>query len=257
MADVHPTAVIHGSAQLADDVTIGPFVVVEAGVTVGSGTTLLPGTVLHTGSRVGSDCRLGPYVTLGGHPMDTAFRGEESFAVVGDRVHVREFTTIHRATGEGQTTEVGDDSLLMTSVHVSHNSRVGRGVTMASGVQLGGHSQLGDYCFLGASASLHQFTRVGHHAMIAALAGLNRDILPWSLGHGHFARHYGLNRVGLRRREITGDAYREIETAMRLLRRGRKDELAELDTPAARELLQFIATSRRGISAFGGGGKRE
>lgn len=254
---VHPSAVIDPAATVAADVEIGPFVVIEAGVTVGARTRLLAGTVLRTGTSVAEDCELGPYAVLGSPPMDSAFRGEESFVTIGKRVQIREFATVHRATGAGAATVIGPDSLVMNNVHVSHNVTVGRGVTLTAGSQLGGHSSVGDHAVLGASAHLHQFVRVGELAMVGALAGLNRDALPFTLLHGMFAEHYGLNRVGLTRHGFAPERYRLLEQAFRALRRRDEQQLAELvelSEDAAR-LQEFIAGSQRGISRIRGSGR--
>lgn len=249
---MHPSAVVDPRAELAEDVEVGPLVVIEAGVSVGARTRLLTGTVLMDGSRVGADCTLGPYASIGGLPMDTSFRGERSFVELGDRVQVRDFASIHRATGENEVTRVGRGSLLMTYVHVSHNATVGEHAVLTSAAQLGGHSSVGDQAVLGAGASLHQFVRVGRQAMVGAMSGLNRDALPFSLVHGIFAEHYSLNRVGLKRSGLSSDRYRDLERAFRLLRRRDRagfDELAEQSADAAL-LRDFIRSSRRGIAAF-------
>lgn len=250
----HPSAIVDPQAVIGDDAELGPNTVVEAGVTVGAGTRLLAGTVLQAGTTVGSECVLGPYAVLGSLPMDTEFSGEESFVVIGDNVQIRDFATVHRATGAGAATRVGDGTNIMTYVHVSHNVQVGKAVVLTSGSQLGGHSSVGDRAVLGAGASLHQFVRVGELAMIGAMSGLNRDALPFSLVHGMFGEHYGLNRVGLKRSGITGERYRRIERGYRALRRGDRELFAELAAAAddVAAIQAFIASSRRGISAIRG-----
>lgn len=249
---VHPSAVVHPGAQLAEGVTVGPFVVLEAGVQVGAGTRVETGSVLHTGSRVGAGCRIGPYAVVGGEPMDTAFRGEPSFVVLEDGVVLREFATVHRASGEGNETRVGAATLVMSYAHVSHNAQVGRNCVLTTQVQLGGHTQVGDYAVLGSAAILHQGCRVGAHAMFGAGSGSNRDILPYSMARGNPARHYRLNRVGLQRRGISGERYRYLEGAIRAVRRrdwALLERLAE-GSEDVRELLEFKMSSKRGLCAF-------
>ncbi len=249
---VHPSAVVDPRAELGEDVEVGPLVVIEAGVSVGARTRLLSGTVLMSGSRIGADCILGPYASIGGLPMDTSFRGERSFVELADHVQVRDFASVHRATGEDSVTRIGTGSLLMTYVHVSHNATVGDHAVLTSAAQLGGHSHVGDRAVLGAGASLHQFVRVGSFAMVGAMSGLNRDALPFSLVHGLFAEHYSLNRVGLKRSGLSGDRYRDIERAFRLLRRRDRAGFEELARQSADAALMrdFINGSSRGIAAF-------
>lgn len=248
---------IDPQARIGPGVEVGPFVVIEADVSVGAGTKLLAGTVLQNGSRIGDHCVLGPYAVVGSLPMDSAFSGEDSLAVLEDRVQLRDFATVHRATGAGNATRIGADSLIMTGVHVSHNVQVGAGVVVTSGSQLGGHSSVGDGAVLGASAHLHQFVRVGAGAMVGALSGLNRDVLPFTLVHGIFAEHYGLNRVGLKRSGVSGDRYRLLEQAYRALRRRDRQRFSELALESADVQLmsEFISGSQRGLSAFRGAGR--
>lgn len=249
---VHPSAVVHPGARLAEGVTVGPFVVLEDGVQVGAGARVETGSVLHTGSRVGAGCRIGPYAVVGGEPMDTAFRGEPSFAVLEERVVLREYATVHRASGEGNETRVGADTLVMSYAHVSHNARVGRNCVLTTQVQLGGYTQVGDYAVLGSAAIVHQGCRVGAHAMFGAGSGSNRDILPYSMARGNPARHYRLNRVGLERRGFTGERYRQLERAVRAFRRrdwSLLERLAE-GSEDVRGMLEFKTSSKRGLCGF-------
>lgn len=247
-----PTAVISPTARLALDVEVGPFVVIEDDVEVGAGTRLLAGTVLHTGSRVGAGCTIGPYAVVGGEPMDSHFGGEESYALVEDGVALRDFVTVHRATGAGRATRIGRGSLVMSYVHVSHNTVIGEHAVITTAAQLGGHVQIGHHAVLGSGALLHQFTRVGAYAMFGAASAANQDVLPFSMARGNPAKHYRLNGVGLKRNGIIGERYRDLERALRYVRRKEFTALAELATTNAdaRELLDFIAASERGVARF-------
>lgn len=256
MALVHPSAVVDDAAQLADDVVVRPHVVVEADVEVGSGTVLGPGTVLLSGTRVGARCRLGPYATVGGLPMDHDFANETSYAVLEDEVQLRDFASVHRATGDGAETRVGAGTLVMSYAHVSHNVRIGTGAVLTNAVQLGGHVEIGEHAVLGAGAMVHQYARVGAYAMLGGASGANRDVLPYTLARGNLARHYRLNAVGLRRHGFEGERYRALEHAVRALRR--RDEAAFealADAwPEVDRLRAFRAASRRGVAGFRGRG---
>lgn len=251
-ASIHPSAVVAPGAQLGEGVRVGPFVVIEDGVSVGSGTALLAGTVLQQGARVGANCRLGPYAVVAGEPMDSRFGGEASFAVLEDEVVLRDFATVHRASGEGAETRVGAGTLVMSYAHVSHNVRVGRRVTLTTAVQLGGHCQVGDYAVIGSSSILHQFCRVGAYAMYGAGSAANRDVLPFSMARGNPARHYRLNRVGLERRGVTGERYWALERAIRAFRRRDWATLEALaaESDEVRLMLEFKESSQRGLSSF-------
>ncbi len=246
------TAVVSPTARLGVGVEVGPFVVVEEDVEVGAGTRLLAGTVLHSGTRVGAGCTLGPYAVVGGEPMDASYQGEPTLAVIEDGVTLRDFVTVHRATGEGHETRVGRGTLVMNYAHLSHNCHVGEHCVITTAVQLGGHVRVGRHAIIGSGALLHQFTRVGAYAMFGAASAANQDVLPFTMARGNPARHYRLNGVGLRRNGIDGQRYRDLEHALRLVRRKEHEALAELAgvNPDAQELLEFIASSRRGVARF-------
>lgn len=249
---IHPSAIIHPSAQIADNVTIESFVVIEPNVVVAQGTTLKTGTVLRPGSRIGEHCTVGPYAVVGGEPMDTRFTGEESFAVLENNVTMREFATVHRATGKGNETRIGEHTLVMCYVHVSHNARVGKHAILTNSTQLAGHTEVGDYAVLGSGVMLHQFCRIGAHTIIAATTASNQDILPFSMAYGNPAQHYRLNKVGLQRRGIAGERYKLLEKAIRAFRRKEWDLLNELakESDDVKAMLAFKASSKRGLCAF-------
>lgn len=249
---IHPSAVIHPDAILADSVVVGPFVVIEADVVVGEATSLLTGTVLHSGARIAKGCQLGPYAVVAGLPMDTGFKGERSFAVLEDGVILREFATVHRATGEAAETRVGAGTLVMCYAHVTHNVKIGKECTLTTSAQLGGHCTVGDYAFLGSTAILHQYCRIGKYAMYGAGSASNQDILPFSMVRGNPAKHLRLNKVGLERRGINGARYKLLEKGIRAVRRKDRvllDELASQSDDVA-DMRSFLDSSKRGICAF-------
>lgn len=250
-ASIHPSAIISPRARL-EGVVVGPFVTIEDDVEVGVGTELLAGTVLQSGARVGANCRLGPYAIVGGEPMDAHFRGEESYAVLEDGVVLRDFATVHRASGAGTETRVGADTLVMSYAHVSHNVQVGKGCVLTTNVQLGGHCQVGDYAVLGSTAILHQFCRIGTCAMYGAGSASNQDVLPFSMARGNPAQHFRLNRVGLERRGIVGERYQRLERAIRAFRHHDWEGLAVLarEDEDVQMMLEFKESSKRGICSF-------
>lgn len=255
MADIHPTAVVDRKAEIAADVKIGPYVIIEQGIRVGSGTSILAHSVLKQGVQIGSSCTIGEYAILGGLPQDSRFKGEESYIRIGENVRIREFVTIHRATGEGEATVIGDSSFIMAYVHVSHNCRLGENVTVANAVQLAGHVEVGAQAFIGGSAGIHQFVRIGRLAMVGAHSYLTQDLPPFLLGAGHPFYVTGVNTVGLER---AGFSALECSLAKKLYRltyrdsRPRSQAYAELsreerENPQVQEFHNFISNSSRGI----------
>lgn len=252
MTDIHPSAQVHPSAELAEGVKLGPNVVVEADVIVAEGAFLATGTVLHPGSRIGRKCQLGPYAVVGGEPMDSAYKGERSYAVLEDEVILREFVTVHKATGEGAETRIGQGSLIMPYAHVTHNCKVGKGTTLVTSVQLGGHCVIEDFAFIGSASILHQFCRVGAYAIFGAGSATGQDILPFSMARGNPAKHLRLNKVGLERKGIQGVRYKLLEKAIRAFRHKDWDLLADLaqQSEDVKVMLEFKASTKRGICGF-------
>ena len=249
---IHPTAVIDPGAKLAENVSVGAFAVIEADVVIAEGTSILTGTVLHSGSRIGKNCALGPYAVVGGEPMDTKFGGEDSLAIIGDDVVLREFATVHRASGEGAATRVGDGCYIMSYAHITHNVQLGLEVTLTTSAQLGGYCEVGDYAFIGSTAILHQFCRIGAYAIYGAGSASNQDVLPYSMVRGNPAKHLRLNKVGLERRGITGERYKLIEKGLRAIRRKDEQLLEALagQSKDVKYMLEFLKSSERGICRF-------
>jgi len=229
-------------------------VVIEADVTVDDGCVLHAGTVLMQRTRVGAGAALGPYAVIGGAPMDTRYRGEPTWVEIGARAELREFVSVHRATGEGACTRIGEGALIMTGAHVTHNCVVGERATLVTYVQLGGHVEIGADAVIGAGSMFHQWTRVGEGAMVGAASAFNRDVLPFSMARGIPGVHYRSNGVGLRRRGLDETRRTHIEQALRLVR---KRDLAALErlaetSPDAQAIVRFMQAARRGISGFAG-----
>lgn len=249
---VHPSAHVDPSAELGDHVVIEPNAVIEAAVRIEHGALVRVGSVVHAGTVLGAGSAVGPYAVIGGAPMDSAYRGEPTRVVLGAGVVLREFVSVHRATGEGQETRIGAGTLVMSGAHVSHNCQVGERCVLTTYVQLGGHVEIGDDAVLGANAMLHQFCRVGRGAMLGAASASNKDVLPFLMARGNPTRHYRLNRVGLQRRHVDAERYAALEQAVRALRRRDEERFATLAErhDVVAELARFRASSRRGVARF-------
>lgn len=240
------------AAHVAPSATLDPGVVVQAGVVVHEGAHIRAGTILMQGTTIGAHSRVGPYAVIGGEPMDSAFTGEESYVHIGEHADIREFVTIHRATGHGAATTVGNGALLMSYVHASHNVHIGANAVITTVSQLGGHVHVGERAVLGSGAMIHQFVRIGAFAMVGATSAVNRDVLPFSMVRGNIAVHYRANAVGLARNGFSKTDIAAIGSALRALRKNDTDRVAELAAQSVRvaELQKFITESKRGVSGF-------
>src|SRR5205823_10392942 len=141
---IHPTAVVHATAELAADVDVGPYCVIDRNVVIGRGSRLEAHVVVESNTTLGEDCQVRQGAVLGGPPQDHKYRGETSYLIVGNRNIIREFVTIHRATGEGEATRIGDDNMIMAYCHIGHNSWLGSGIIMANQVGISGHCLIED-----------------------------------------------------------------------------------------------------------------
>ncbi|RMD62596.1 MAG: acyl-ACP--UDP-N-acetylglucosamine O-acyltransferase [Alphaproteobacteria bacterium] len=214
MADVHPTAVVAPKARLGTGVRIGPYCVVGAHVSLDEGVVLHSHVVVEGRTRIGPRTRVFPFASLGHQPQDLKYRGEPSELIIGADNMIREHVTMNPGTeGGGMVTRVGDGCLFMVGAHVAHDCRIGNGVILANNATLGGHVVVEDYAIIGGLSAVHQFVRIGRHAMIGGMSGVEHDVIPYGLVMGERARLCGLNIVGLKRRGIARDDIRALGKA--------------------------------------------
>ena len=255
-ATVHPTAIVHPQAELGEDVTIGPFSVVEGDVTIGAGTEIGAHVYIDRFTRIGKDCHIYPFTSIGTSPQDKKFKGEKTEVVIGDHNVIREYVTINRGTvGGGGVTTLGDHNLLMAYVHVAHDCHLGNGIIMANLATLAGHVTLEDYSILNGLVAIQQFVRIGAYAYIGGKSGVLKDIPPYVIASGDRARLFGLNIVGLKRHDFSEEVILALKKAYQIIIRSHltiQDALqrVEKEVPAFPEVnrfLDFIRNSQQGI----------
>jgi UDP-N-acetylglucosamine acyltransferase len=254
---VHSTAVVDPAARIAESADIGPFCVIGADVEIGARTRLMGNVFVEGPLRIGEDNTFFPYTTVGVAPQDLKYQGERSETRIGDRNRIREFVTIHRGTeGGGMVTRIGDDNLLMAYVHVAHDVQIGSHTVLSNAVTFGGHVLVEDWAVIGASTGVHQFCRIGRHAMIGGYSVITQDVLPFAtVVTQREAKVYGANATGLERRGFTPAAIDALHKAFRLLTRSGLNTSQALDriredvpmTTEVEELLTFIDSSQRGF----------
>ncbi|MFN3514361.1 MAG: acyl-ACP--UDP-N-acetylglucosamine O-acyltransferase [Phenylobacterium sp.] len=216
--DVHPSSIIAPSAELADGVSIGPFCTVGPNVRIGANTRLVSHVVVDGMTEIGADNAIYPFAMLGGPPQHTAYKGEPTQLVIGDRNLIREHATMNTGTvAGGGVTKVGSDGLYMIESHVGHDCVVGDQVILTKQATLGGHCEIGDYVIVGGLAAVHQRTRVGPHAMIGGLAAVVKDVIPYGSVWGNHAHLEGLNLLGLKRRGFSRETINTMRAAYRML----------------------------------------
>jgi UDP-N-acetylglucosamine acyltransferase len=257
MTSIHPTAVVDRRVELGDDVKIGPYAILEGRVRVGSGCIIEAHSVLRGPTDIGARCRIGPAAYVGLDPQHLKFNPNEteSWLIVGDECVIREGASLHRASHEGieHATRIGNRCFLMANSHVAHDTRVGDDVVMANAVLLGGHVEVGDRAFLGGGAGVHQFCRIGRLAVVAGNEPIARDIPPFAAAR--YGGIKGYNAVGCRRAGISRQGlhairetyfclhnHRTMPAALEAIRAQQNEHL-----PEVREILDFIASTKRGI----------
>ncbi len=252
---LHPTAIVHPGAEIGKNAEIGPYCIVGEHVSIGARTVLQAHVVVNGWTEIGEDCLFYPFSTVGAASQDRKYAGERAFTRIGDRTILREYVSIQRATGHDEVTAVGSDCLLLAYVHIAHNCILGNGVTMSNLAQLAGHVQLGDHVTIGGQTGVHQFTRVGRHAMLGGMSKVIKDVPPFFLVEGNPCEPYGLNSVGLRRAAFSAEERNEIKRFYKLLYNPKLNVSqaieamkAQATTEPGREIIDFLeAPSQRGV----------
>ena len=254
---IHPSAIVDSKAKIDPTASVGPFCVVGPEVEIGAGTRLMAQVYLEGPMSIGEENVFFPYCTAGSAPQDLKYKGERSETRIGNRNRIREFVTIHRGTeGGGLVTSIGDDNLAMAYTHIAHDVHIGNHTVLANAVTFAGHVVVEDWAVIGAFTGVHQFCRVGRHAMVGAYSVVTQDVLPFSVTVSERQLNvFGANKVGLERRGFSAPEIDNLHKAFRLLTKSGLNTTqaverirAELEqTPEIGELLAFIASSQRGF----------
>lgn len=253
---IHPTAIIDSSASLAEGVSVGAYSVIGPNVEIGAGTRISHHVCINGPARIGRDNRIFQFASIGEEPQDLSYKGEPTRLEIGDRNTIREFVTLSRGTPKGGgLTRIGDDNMLMAYVHIGHDCLVGNKNVFANSASLAGHVELGDQCILGGFSLVHQFSRVGSHAFTSMAAAINRDVPPFVIVSGNYARSFGINKIGLKRKGFSPELIDAIGKTYKLLVRnrvGRAEALEQLAPlakahPEVAMFVDFVTASKRGI----------
>jgi len=261
VSSIHDTAIVAPGAELAADVTVGPYAVIGPHVRIGARTSVGAHCVIEGRTTIGADNHIFQFASLGAQPQDKKYAGEPTRLEIGDRNTIREFCTFNTGTAQDQgTTRIGNDNWVMAYVHVAHDCVVGNQVILANNATLAGHVHVGDQAIIGGLTGVHQFSRIGAHAMAGFASHISQDVPPFMMVDGNPLAVRGLNIEGLRRRGFSPERVAAIKQAYRLLyRQGLTLEaalsaMAELPQsyPEAQAdialLCDFVAASRRGIA---------
>ena len=203
---IHPTAIVDSKSKISNDVDIGPYCIIGPEVEIASNTKLHSHISIKGNTKIGRNNELFPFVSIGTSPQDLKYKGEKNSIIIGDNNKIREYVNINPGTSQGGTiTKLGSDNLLMVYCHIAHDCNIGNGVVLANNVQVGGHVNIEDQAIIGGSCAIHQFSRVGHLAMVGGMTGVLSDVIPYGLSFGNRNNLVGLNLIGLRRAKISNE----------------------------------------------------
>ncbi len=218
MSKVHPTAIVEDGAQIGQDVEIGPYCVVGSQAVLGDRVKLHSHVVVAGITSIGEDSTVFPFASVGHAPQDLKFKNEPSRLIIGKRNKIREGATLNPGTeGGGMETTIGDDCLFMAGAHVGHDCHIGNHCILVNNGTLAGHVMVDDFAIVGGLSAVHQFVRIGKHAMIGGMTGVESDIIPYGSVIGNRAYLSGLNLVGLKRRGFDRETIHALRKAYRLL----------------------------------------
>jgi UDP-N-acetylglucosamine acyltransferase len=252
---IHPTALISPEAELADDIVIGPYTVIEGQVRIGPGCVLRPHVHLCGPLTMGKNNQVFTGAVLGERPQHIHYQDENTGVEIGDDNIFREGVTVHRGTAQSKLTKIGNANFFMANTHVAHDCRVANNCILANGAVVGGHCALEDNVFLSGNSAVHQFCRVGRLAFLSGVSATTMDIPPFMIMQ-RINTMMGVNVIGLRRAGMSHQQIHSIRRAYHLLYKSRKivsvalaeieRELGSVDVVA--ELVRFIRSSKRGVS---------
>lgn len=252
---IHPTAVIHPKAQIAEGVEIGPFSVIEQHVSIDEGTVVGPHVVINGHTTIGKNNHFYQFSSIGEANQDKKYKGEPTQTIIGDNNIIRESCTIHRGTTQDrQVTSIGNDNLLMAYTHIAHDCHIGSNIIIANSSNIAGHVVIDDWAILGGFSGVHQFCRIGAHAFLGIRSHVTQDILPFTLFAEGSPR--SINVEGIKRRGFTKEQISLLRKAYKIIfRQGLRieeahDAISELtdSSDVLKTLVDFIQASERGIS---------
>ena len=254
---IDPRAVVDPTAEIADDVDVGAYSVIGAGVQIDSGTWVGPHVVIKGPARIGRDNRIFQFASLGDDPQDKKYAGETTRLEIGHRNTIREFVSMNRGTvQDGAVTRIGDDNWIMAYVHIAHDCVLGSQLVLANGTSLAGHVHVDDHVSFGGFTLVHQFVHIGAHAFTGHNSALTGDVPPYIMVAGsERTRPYGVNVIGLKRRDFSADQIESIRRAYKILYRSSlrladaRVELARLaeNEPVVQPMVDFLANTRRSV----------
>lgn len=252
---IHSTAVIDPAAILGDGTSVGPFCVIGADVEIGANCTIHPHVTIAGPTKIGDGNTFFPYGSIGQRSQDLKYSAEPTHLEIGDRNSFREFVTINRGTSPGSKTVIGSDGNFLAYSHIAHDCTVGDHVIFSNNGTLAGHVIVEDHVVIGGLCGVHQFCRIGAHAITGGCTKIVQDVPPFMIADGNPAEVRGINQIGMERRGFEADSIRSLRESYRIIYRGNLNTKQAVEAireqvpsnPQVASLLEFIESSKRGI----------
>ena len=252
---ISPLAFVHPEAKIGENVEIGPFVTIDRDVIIGDGCVIESSATICRYTQLGRNCHVFPSAVIGAIPQDLKFRGEVTWAVIGDNCVLREFVTVHRGTASKGKTVIGNNNLIMAYCHVAHDCILHDNIIMSNATQLAGEVEVDDFAIIGGGTLVHQFSHIGSYVMIQGGSKINKDIPPCVIVAREPIAYCGINSIGLNRRGFTPEQIHTVQEVYRFVYQSGLNTSAALDQveaalPASPErdmIVRFIRQSTRGI----------
>ena len=252
---IHKFSSVHPDAQMGNNVEIGPFSTIEANVIIGDGTWIGPNVTIMNGARLGSNCQVFPGAVISAIPQDLKYEGELTTVEIGDETTIRECVTINRGTKAYGKTVIGKKGLIMAYVHIAHDCIIGDHVILVNSVALAGHVEIGNWSIVSGLSAVHQFVKIGEHAMVGGGAMVRKDVPPFITAAGEPVTYAGVNSVGLKRRGFSSVDVNLIQDVYRIIYQSGRNISQALEVvkrehnadPTVSHIIDFIESSTRGL----------
>jgi UDP-N-acetylglucosamine acyltransferase len=255
MNKIHPTAIISPEVEIGDNVEIGPYAIIEGKIKIGDNCKIFPFAHIQGYTEIGENTKIFTGAIIGSIPQDLKYKGGITYLKIGKNNTIREYVTINPGTSAGEETIIGDNNLIMAYAHIAHNCKVGNNVIIANSGTLAGHVEIDDYAIIGGLVGIHQFCRIGKHSIIGGCSKVVMDIIPYIMADGHPARPYGLNIIGLKRRNFSEEKIKILNEAYKIIFKSGLNtsqalkKLEEMnDCEEVKDIIEFIKSSKRGIA---------
>jgi UDP-N-acetylglucosamine acyltransferase len=253
--NIHPTAIVHKDAILADDVIVGPYSVIGEDVKIDSGTFISAHVHIASHTTIGKNNKIYTGAIIGSAPQDLKWKGEKSYLKIGDNNTFREYCTVNLAEGEDKYTVIGNNNLFMSYTHIAHNCIIGNNVKCANNATLAGHVEVEDDAVIGGLVGVHQFVKIGRLAMIGGMSKIVKDVVPFTMVDGNPSRIAGLNKVGMDRANFSEEAKNIIKEMYKIIFRSKMNvtsALQKIDSeieklPEVINVINFLKRADRGI----------